>query len=189
MSDERTMLGGENWKIIREDERLPNHSGTHASSEGSDDLRVSSDLFDFLESLRTDIADRDEALARCRKVASEAERQLLGARKHYNELAMILWDDRGEKIDIGQEVEPRWSEPVLTVRTEYADGSVTEETEGTEPERWTPVRRSPCPHQSKDWRCGLKMHERKCPPHRKLYPRLRPGSCTIFCAVKDVDHD
>ena len=59
MSEERTMLGGKNWKIIREMEELPSETSfstifqrktcSHAEHVG-EDLYVSSELFDAIES-------------------------------------------------------------------------------------------------------------------------------------------
>ncbi|MEE9540519.1 MAG: hypothetical protein V3V85_03375 [Candidatus Thorarchaeota archaeon] len=43
---------------------------------------------------------------------------------------------------------------------------------------------TPCPHQCRDWSCGqYPAYSRKCPPHKKIYPLLRPSACTIFCSI------
>ena len=41
----------------------------------------------------------------------------------------------------------------------------------------------PCPHQSSNWNCTVPWSTRDCPPHTMQFPKLRPGRCTIFCAI------
>jgi len=47
MSENRTMLGGQHWKIIRESKTF---AGINKATQDGEDLFVSSELFDLLES-------------------------------------------------------------------------------------------------------------------------------------------
>lgn len=48
MSEQRTMLGGQHWKIIRENRSLG--AGVNHATQDLEDLKVSPYLFDLLES-------------------------------------------------------------------------------------------------------------------------------------------
>jgi len=52
------MLGGKSWKIIREDDKLPTTEKAHAVKNG-EDLYVSYQLFDFLESCCNQAPDEE----------------------------------------------------------------------------------------------------------------------------------